>query len=164
MDFFDLASADAANVFDLRFGSGAGGGFGLGCAPGCVNLLLRRAADLLDLILGFLAGHLGRLAHRGVALGRAPLSHFGGLLLEGSGQLAAQGRDNALDRGFEVLIGCHGASSDYTAHSDNSLTLLVLFVKGAWPQSDGFRAGARVRLDLRSWCPALDRRSFSGGG
>jgi hypothetical protein len=122
----------------------------LGCTPGGVNLLLRCAADLLDLILGFLAGRLSRLAHCGVAFGRAPLGYFSGVLLKGSGQLAAQGCDNALDRRFGLLIGCHGASSDYTAHADNSLTLLVLFVNGACRRVDGFRAETRVTLDPRS--------------
>ena len=98
----------------------------MSCAPGGIDLLLRRAADLLDLIVGLLASRLGRLARCGIALGGAPLSHFSGLLLKGSRQLAAQGRDEALDRRIELLIGCHGASSDYTAHTDNSLTLLVL--------------------------------------
>jgi hypothetical protein len=130
LDFLDLGAADPADILDLGLGSRTSGRLGLGGPLSRVNLLLRGAACLLDLILGFLSDRFGGVTDCRLALGRAPLGDLGGLSLEGSGQLSAQGGDNTLDRRFQLLIWCHEASSDYTAHALKSLTVHVLFVKG----------------------------------
>jgi hypothetical protein len=96
--FFDLRSADAAHILNLRFGPGTGLDFGLSRPPGSVDLLLRRAADLFELCLGFLAGCLGGLADSRITFGGRAFGHLGGVLLEGRAHLGAQRRHDTLER------------------------------------------------------------------
>src|SRR5688572_2574911 len=150
LDFLDLCTTDPADVFHLGFGPDASRRFRLSRALRRFDLLVSGLTNTRQLLLRLLTRRLGRLADRRVALGRLLLHHFRLASLGRGRQLAAEGGHKTLDRRVELVILCHRASSDYTAHPDKSLTLRALL----WPAERPVFSSRSACVSHSFWCRA----------